>query len=63
MLMVLIYWAFYSLAFQAEGVLSLPAYVRLSICELYLVRMITRYILGLELPNLYQIEGVKTMSI
>ena len=29
--------------FQAEGVLSLPASVRLSVCKLYIVRTITRH--------------------
>ena len=45
---------FYPLAFQAEGVLSLPASVHLSVCKLYLVRMITRHKFELESPNLHQ---------
>ena len=46
------------LAFKAEGVLSLPASVRvstrLSVRKLYLIRTITRHIFGLESPNLHQ---------
>ena len=45
---------FYPLAFQAEGVLSLPASVRLSVRP-HPVRMITRHKFELESPNLHQI--------
>ena len=51
---------FYPLIFQADGVLSLPAPVRLSVClclsvcKLYLFRTITRHRFELESPNLHQ---------
>ena len=53
---------FYPLALQAEGVLSLPASVRLSVRpsvrpsvrEFWLVRTITRHRFELESPNLHQ---------
>ena len=49
---------FHPLAFQAEGVLSLPASVRLSVRlsvrNLFLVCAITRHRFGLESPNLHQ---------
>ena len=49
---------FYPLPFQAEGVLSLPASVRLSVrasaYNLLLVRTITRHRFELESPNLHQ---------
>ena len=51
-------WVFLALALQAEGVLSLPAFVRLSVRpsvrKLYLVRMITRQKYQLESPNVHQ---------
>ena len=49
---------FHPLAFQAEGVLSLPASVclsvRLSVRNLFLVCAITRHRFGIESPNLHQ---------
>ena len=45
---------FLPLAFQAEGVLSLPASVRLSVRKLYLVCTITRHKFELESPNVHQ---------
>ena len=60
---VIISQHFYLLAFQAEGVLSLPASVHLSVRpsvflsvrpKLYLVRTITHHRFGLESPNLHQ---------
>ena len=44
---------FYPLAFQSEGVLSLPS-VRLSVRKLYVVHTITRDRFELESPNLHQ---------
>ena len=46
--------SFFPLAYQTEGVLSLPASDRLSVRKLYLVRTITRDRLELESPNLHQ---------
>ena len=49
---------FTPLAFQADGVFSLPASDRLSVRpsvrQLFLVRAITHHIFGLESPNLHQ---------
>ena len=45
---------FYPLAFQDEGLLSLPVSVRLSTRPLFLVRTITHHKFELESPNLHQ---------
>ena len=45
---------FLPFAFQADGVLSLPASVRLSVRKLYLVHTIACHRFELESPNLLQ---------